>query len=214
VVVVVVAVLLITVNTRDLQQKQGLRKELEKPKKRQKFQEEQYNSKKKKEEEEETPAPPHLLLILRELAALCLESKNGPINIRDLRLLREDVPHACGVLSPLRSSQQNYDIRKNRHKSRLTRIIRNRSQKNRKRNLIASLLISLFSLSLSHTRLLVLVVLVRFFVVFLLHLILSDHGFAVASRRTLMYVATVTDARKKIVLPDSNFLPTDFIVVS
>jgi flagellar biosynthesis component FlhA len=130
------AVLLITVNTRDLQQKQGLRKKLEKPKKKQKFEEEQYNSKKKKEEEEEeeTPALPHLLLILRELAALCLESKNGSIHIRDLRLLREDVPHACGVLSPLGSSQQNYDIRKNRHKSRLTRIIRNRSQKNRKRN--------------------------------------------------------------------------------
>ncbi len=107
------AVLLITVNTRDLQQKQGLRKKLEKPRKKQKFQEEQYNSKKNKEEEEETPAPPHLLLILRELAALCLESKNGSIHIRDLRLLREDVSHACGVLSPLLSSQQNYDIRKN-----------------------------------------------------------------------------------------------------
>jgi hypothetical protein len=77
------------------------------------LQEEQYDSKKKKEEEEETPAPPHLLLILRELAALCLESKNGSIHIRDLRLLREDISHACGVLSPLRSSQQNYDIRKN-----------------------------------------------------------------------------------------------------
>jgi len=57
--VVVVAVLLITVNTRDLQQKQGLRKKLEKPKKQQKLQEEQYKARRRKKKKKKK-----LLLLL------------------------------------------------------------------------------------------------------------------------------------------------------
>lgn len=34
-----------------------------------------------------------LLLELRELAALCLEGEDGLVNLRDLRLLHEHVPH-------------------------------------------------------------------------------------------------------------------------
>ncbi|CAA6670490.1 unnamed protein product [Spirodela intermedia] len=43
----------------------------------------------------------HLLLIVSELAALRLEGEDGPIYVRDLGLLHENVPHLSPFSLPL-----------------------------------------------------------------------------------------------------------------
>lgn len=44
----------------------------------------------------------HLLLELRELPALRLEGEDGPVHVRHLGLLHEDVPHGRVLLLPTR----------------------------------------------------------------------------------------------------------------